>query len=192
MSGTSYANWNSGVGLNIVRPVISAFYLAIYLVPLGFPAAFLLNRKQFLISFVVACIGAVILCLTGEGFLQWGPIRSLAVFAGRFPLGAQICLALLGFLAIFNACSLVIAFGIRQRGVTQSSYFGFSILVLLFFVFEQLGVGGNIQFYERYVLQVAPFLGIVAFGIVPEYRGSRLAVLAAMLVFSNLMLWRYT
>jgi len=67
----------------------------------------------------------------------------------------------------------------------------FSILTVGFFIAEQFGVGGNIPFYDRYMLQMAPFLGIIAFATFPRVTGARLAVFAAMAAIGQVMLWRF-
>jgi hypothetical protein len=38
VTGTSYENWQSAVGVNFWRPLVAAFYVAVYLVFLSFPA----------------------------------------------------------------------------------------------------------------------------------------------------------
>ena len=68
---------------------------------------------------------------------------------------------------------------------------GFSVVLILFFCMEQIGVGGNVPFYDRYVFQIAPFLGIIAFGLCPTLSRARVVMLAFLLVVSYGMLWRY-
>jgi hypothetical protein len=65
------------------------------------------------------------------------------------------------------------------------------LFVVLFFIAEQIGVGGNLPFYDRYVLQLAPFLGIIAFFALPRLTPARLLALAALSVLSHIMLWRF-
>ena len=67
----------------------------------------------------------------------------------------------------------------------------FSLFIILFFIGEQIGVGGNIPFYERYILQVAPFMGILAFSVLPELPRSRLLSLILLSAASHTLLWRY-
>jgi len=64
------------------------------------------------------------------------------------------------------------------------------LFVVLFFVLEQFGIGGNIPFYDRYVLQVAPFLGMIAFSTLPKLTTWRLIFFALMVLFSHALLWR--
>jgi hypothetical protein len=61
----------------------------------------------------------------------------------------------------------------------------------LFFVVEQVGVGGNIPFFDRYVLELAPFLGLLAFWLFPTLTKSRIAVLIGFSTLGQFMLWRY-
>jgi hypothetical protein len=52
-------------------------------------------------------------------------------------------------------------------------------------------VGGNLPFYDRYVLQLAPFLGLIAFAILPRLTTVRVLALAGMSILSHIMLWRF-
>jgi len=63
----------------------------------------------------------------------------------------------------------------------------FSMLAIVFFVAEPLGVQGNIPFYDRYVIQLAPFVRIIAFAIAPQVN-LILFVLGAMSLLSHGML----
>jgi hypothetical protein len=65
------------------------------------------------------------------------------------------------------------------------------LLTVVFFIGEQLGVGGNLRLYDRYLLQLAPFLGIIAFSLAPRLTSARLLALAALSAVSHVMLWRY-
>ena len=63
--------------------------------------------------------------------------------------------------------------------------------MVILFVGEQIGVGGTVSFYDRYVFQLAPFLGVIAFSLLPQLTKPRLVALAAMLIVSQMMLWRH-
>ena len=65
------------------------------------------------------------------------------------------------------------------------------IWVERFFVGEQFGVGGDVPFYDRYILQLAPFLGLIAFFLIPKLTTSRATALAGMYLLSQEMLWRF-
>jgi hypothetical protein len=65
------------------------------------------------------------------------------------------------------------------------------LLVIVFFVVEQIGVGGNLAFFDRYVLQLAPFLGLLAVSVLPRLTPLRILALAALSVLSHVMLWRF-
>ena len=41
----------------------------------------------------------------------------------------------------------------------------FALLAVVFFIIEEAGAGGNIPLYELYVVQTAPFLGLIAFAL---------------------------
>jgi hypothetical protein len=67
----------------------------------------------------------------------------------------------------------------------------FAVLTVVLFIVEQMGVGGNVPLYDRYLLQIAPFLGVIAFSLVPRLDLFRLLALAAMGVFAHVMLWSH-
>ena len=67
----------------------------------------------------------------------------------------------------------------------------FALLTAVFFVVEQLGVGGNLPLYDRYLLQIAPFLGVIAFTLIPQLTSARLLALTVMAAVSQFMLWHY-
>ena len=78
----------------------------------------------------------------------------------------------------------------EQQAVVLS-YPPMALLTVVFFIVEQFGVGGNIPLYDRYLLQLAPFLGIIAFALLPRLTYARLLALASLSIVSYVMLWRY-
>ncbi len=80
-----------------------------------------------------------------------------------------------------------------ERWTILISYppFVFSILAIVFFVAEQFGVQGNIPFYDRYAIQLAPFPGIIAFTLMPQLNMTHPLAIGAMSVLGHGMLWRY-
>ena len=52
-------------------------------------------------------------------------------------------------------------------------------------------VSGTIGFYDRYVLQVAPFLGVIVFFLIPHLSPSRLIAMLCSGLVGQIMLWRY-
>lgn len=66
-----------------------------------------------------------------------------------------------------------------------------SILAIVFFVAEQVGIQGNLPSYDRYVIQMATFLGIVAFALARKLSMPRLLALGASSVLGQYMSWRF-
>ena len=61
---------------------------------------------------------------------------------------------------------------------------------VIFFLIEQFFVGGNIPFYERYILQIAPMLGLVLGGN-RQFKVDRALIGSApMIVYGLFRLWR--
>ncbi len=163
VSGSSYGNWTATVGVNFYRPIVTGLYIALYSLPLTFPAMLRLRPEQRWRALLIAALGGFGATHFMSNLLQPGPFNSLIGTLSHAPRGILI------------SCPLVV----------------FSILAILFFVAEQFGVQGNIPFYDRYVIQLAPFLGIIAFALLPQLNLARLLALGAMSVLGHGMLWRY-
>jgi hypothetical protein len=191
VSGASYGIWKSRVGVNFLRPIIAAFYIALYLVPLTFPAMLRLPSVRRPRALMFAALGGIVAGLFSSSLLQPGPLRSLVQGAMRITGGEFIFFSLIAAVTIYNAFALSHLLW-EQRGALYSCPpVVFALLTLAFFIAEEAGVGGNIPFYELYVLQIAPFLGLIAFVLLPQLTLSRMSVIACMSVFSHALLWRY-
>jgi len=98
-------------------------------------------------------------------------------------------------LTIYNAIINAIIIGLllweKRDILTSCPPLLFALLTGAFFVVEQLGVGGNLPLYDRYLLQIAPFLGVIAFTFIPQLTPARLLALSAMAAVSQVMLWHY-
>jgi len=191
-TGTSYDHmWKATVGLNLLRPMIVAFYAAVYLLPFTFPAMFRLNGSQRRIALLIAVLGGLGIAYFSSLFLQPGPLNSLVRFASRAPHGGTAVFALAAVAALYNAVAIALLIWDQRTSIASNAPALFSVLVVLFFVAEQIGVGGNLPFYDRYVLQLAPFLGIIAFSVLPRLTPPRILALAGLSVLSHIMLWRF-
>jgi len=94
-------------------------------------------------------------------------------------------------LVTYNALAvLIFALGERER-LSASPLAIFSCLFLGGLIAEQCGVGGNIQFYERYVLQAAPFIGAFSFTLLPTLDRGRMAAIGLLFLAGQLLLWHY-
>jgi hypothetical protein len=191
-TGTSYDHmWKATVGLNLLRPVIVAFYSAVYLVPFTFPAMFLLKAAERRNALCIAVVGGLGIAYFSSLFLQPGPLNSLVHFASRLPHGGMAVFALAAVAALYNAVAVILLLRMERKSIASNAPALFSVLVVLFFVAEQIGVGGNLPFYDRYVLQLAPFLGMIAFSVLPRLTPPRFLALAGLSVLSHIMLWRF-
>ena len=190
-AGASYGNWKSGIGLNFTRPLVAAFYLAAYLLPLTFPAMTRLLLRQRLWAGVIAAAGAIAVALQGPEFLQPGPLHSFVHSGSRMPHGELILLFAIAVVAIYNAVAVCFLLWEQRKSLTSSAPTSFALFTIAFFIAEQIGIGGNLPFYDRYVLQIAPFLGLIAFALFPRLTALRLFALAGLSVLSHFMLWRF-
>jgi len=160
--------WKAAVGLNLSRPIIVAFYAAVYLVPLRF-------RDVLFEGFSTpsrtphCCSGGVGIAYFSSLFLQPGPLNSLIRFASRLPHGGTVLFALAagrrtlqrrgrGFPALGSASSALIL---------PSRHF-LLVCSLLFYCAANRRGWKSSFITDRYVLQLAPFLGVVAFSVLPR------------------------
>ena len=185
VSGSSYANWRAAVGINFYRPVVAGFYVALYSLPLTFPAMLFLRPKQRWRALLVAFLGAFGAVHFMSTLLQPGPFNSLVGTLSRMPRSQSLFFGLIAGATICNFVGVSMLLWEKRAALLSCPPVIFSIFVILFFIAEQVGVQGNIPFYDRYVIQVAPFLGIIAFGLLPELNLTRVLALGVMSVTSE-------
>jgi multisubunit Na+/H+ antiporter MnhB subunit len=189
-NGMSYENWKAGVGLNLFRPLVTSFYTCVYLIPPTFPAMQRLKPPQRLPAFLAALIGGLSAALFGASLLQPGPLLSLIHSASRVPGGDFVAFGLIVSVTIFNSIALGSLLWKERFTILSNPHAILSVLVVAFFIAEQLGVGGNLPLYDRYILQFAPFLGVIAFAVLPKLTYSRVACLVVLSIVSHFILWR--
>lgn len=191
-SGTSYnMTYKAGAGLNFTRPLIAALYVGLYLVPVTFPLMLRIKSARRWIALAVAVLGGIAAGPFSGSLWQTGPLNSVVTVAARFPHGANVAFALIVSVTIYNSIALALALWEQRKLVLSAPPAVFALLIVLFFVLEQFGVGGNIPFYDRYILQVAPFLGVIAFALLPLLDNTRLSALAGLCFVSHFIVWRY-
>lgn len=190
-SGASYANWQARMGLSLSRPVIAALYSAIYFLPLSFPAMLHVRSAQRRWAFPVSIIGGITAGLSDSLFLQPGPLHSFVNAISRMGISQSIALGLIATVTIYNIIAVCLLLWDKRTAWLSSPLVLFAVLTVVLFVIEQFGVGGNIPLYDRYLLQFAPFVGIISFYVLPRMTYARVIVLAAMSLLSHYMLWRF-
>jgi hypothetical protein len=191
VAATSYGSWKSAIGANFSRPFVAAFYLGVYLLSLTFPAMSRLASRWRVRVAVIAALAAIAIALAGPEFLPPGPLNSFIRIGVRVPGVEVFLLFVIAALAIYNAVAVCSLLWVQRQSLSTTAPAIFSLLVVVFFVAEQVGVGGNLPFYDRYVLQVALFLGIISFSVLPRLTPSRVFALASLSVVSHIMLWRF-
>lgn len=189
--GTAYAGFTAKMGLNLSGPGIALFYLALYLVPFTFPALFRLHSREHLGSAIISAFATMTYFFVDPQILQPGPLDMFTRSFGNFFFSPRTVLAGIVFLVAYNFCAVTIVSSQRWNSLVSNRYVTFSILFLLFFLIEQIGVGGDTQFFERYMLQAAPFIGIFSFFLFSKLDIWRFFLMIGMSILSHLMLWRY-
>ena len=189
--GTSYPPWIARTGFAFTRPLIAAFYTAFYFLPLTTPASCQVKPMQrWRITPVALCAGLVAGYFSSF-ILQPGPLRTVVHFIAQGRVAQSLIVGLIAAGAIYNAIAAALFLWDRRDAVFSCSPVTFALLTVISFIVEQVGVGGSIPFYDRYVLQIAPFLGLTAFALFPRLTFPRVGILAALLFVSHVMLWRY-
>jgi len=94
-------------------------------------------------------------------------------------------------LTVYNAIVIGLLVWQKRHTVLSCPPAIFALLTVAFFIVEQLGVGGNVPLYDRYLLQIAPFLGIIAFTLIPRLGFSRLLALGVMDAAAHVILWSH-
>ena len=190
-SGTSYPGWQARIGLSFIRPLIAAFYTAVYLAPLTLPIT-LRSKTRFRGQiFASATLGGILIGCFGRSLLQPGPLRTVVHVIGRGTAPESAVSGIIGAIAIFNLGVVALLLWERRSAMRSCLPLIFALLTVSLFVAEQCGVGGNVPFYDRYVLQVSPFLGIIAFALSSRLNLGRLVIFTCMAGVSQLMLWRF-
>lgn len=189
--GTSYSGLQAGVGVAWFRPVIVIFYALLYLVPFSFPSMFRLPLPRFWPALLASSLVGFLAGLSRTSLLDPGPVHSFVEAAARIPGGASILFWLIATVTTYNAIAVGFLLWSQRSQLLICPPAVFALLVIVFFVLEQIGVGGNIPFYDRYILQIAPFLGLIGFWLFPKLTYPRMAALAGLSIVGQYMLWRY-
>ena len=190
-AGASYANWQIKAGANFLRPVAALLDTAVYLLPLSFPVMLRLRQAWRWRAIPVAILAGLGAARFHSQLLQPGPLRSGLYGIAGGSTAIAVMFGVIVAIAMFNAVALAQTLWESKVALLSRPAAAFALLAVAVFIAEQVGVGGNAPFYDRYMLQIAPFLGIISFAAVPRLGYARLAVLAGMSVLSHAMLWRY-
>jgi len=190
-AGVTYTNWQVKVGANFFRPVTALIYSSVYLVPLTFPLMLRLNLSRRWRDIGIAILAGLGAARFHAQTLQPGPLRSAFYAIAHGPLMMEVMFGMLVAVATFGALTIARTLWDGREELFSRPAVVFAVLMVLCFIGEQAGVGGNTPFYDRYMLQLAPFLGVIAFAALPRLGYERLSVLAAMSVLNHVILWRY-
>ena len=158
--GSEGARWMD-VAFNWARPLTALIYAGLYSLPfLPWSYKFLKSREIFLLGGVgifVALLFMIFHC-TPYG---WGPILTIIRLAkSRLGIIGTISEFLLTAAGVFGF-TLWVSIMVSEYSKLSCDSLGLvSILFVPFFIFEQVGVGGNVHFYEKYIFHVVFFSGV--------------------------------
>lgn len=190
-AGLSYTQYHASVGLSWFRPVVVALFAAIFMVPFSFPAMWQVSLKRRWPALLTASLAGLVLAYFRDSFLVLGLLHTVVGAASRIPAGGAVLFWLIASVATYNSIAVCLLLcGERSRLLACIPVL-FALLVVFFFIGEQFGVGGNIPFYDRYILQLAPFLGLIGFWLFPKFTWPRILAIAGMVVVSQATLWQH-
>ncbi len=190
-TGISYSNYHASVGLAWSRPVVMALFTAIYLVPYSFPALWRVSTKRRWPALLSAFLVGFVATYFRDTFLVLGLLHTLVQAASRIPAGGAVLFWLISSVAAYNAIAVCSLLWSKRSKLRTCVPVAFALLVVFFFIAEQLGVGGNIPVYDRYLFQLAPFLGIIGFWLFPRFTWPRILAIAALVAVSQATLWQH-
>ena len=190
-TGVSYSNYHAEVGIAWFRPVVVTLFAAIYLVPYSFPAMWQVSLKRRWPALLSAVLVGLVAASFKDSFLELGLLHTLVGAASRIPAGGALLFWLITSVATYNAVAVCLLLWAERSRLRTCVPVDFALFVVFFFIAEQLRVGGNIPFYDRYILQLAPFLGLIGFWLSPKFTWSRILSIVGMAAVSQATLWQH-
>jgi hypothetical protein len=190
-TGASYGNYHAGVGFAWFRPVVVIFFVTVYLLPYSFPATWSVSLKRRWPAFLSAVFVGFVATHFRDSILDLGLLHTIVGAASRIPGGSAVFFWLITSVATYNAIAVCLLLWSERSRLRTCIPVDFALLFVFFFVAEQFGVGGNIPFYDRYVLQLAPCLGIIGFWLFPRFTWSRILAIAGLAAVSHATLWQH-
>lgn len=178
------------LGLNLWRPISAATYVGLYLAPLLLTARPFL-RWRSLVAGAILAVGCVALRLPVLGN---GPVLTLVKgVTGGWPLLLEVSTFIVLVLGLGSF--LLALVGLRPwlapNRLTSDPLLVLSIATVVAFVLQQLAVGGNNPFFERYILVVSPFFSLWGLRVGAPSRGWLEAYTGVLVVLGQFMLWRH-
>jgi hypothetical protein len=183
--------WRAYAGWSVFRPIVAGFYSCFYLAPLTFPVVWRVRLPFRWLVFLAASISGIVAACLAPSLIQPGPLRALIRLGSRLPAGEFLLFACVAALTVYNAIVIGLLVWQKRHTVLSCPPAIFALLTVVFFIVEQLGVGGNVPLYDRYLLQIAPFLGMIAFTLIPRLGFSRLLALGVMDAVAHVILWSH-
>ena len=192
-SGLSHPElgWKAYAGWGSFRPMVAGFYSCFYLAPLTFPVVWRARLRRRWLALLAAVLSGTLAACFAPSLIQPGPLRALIALAARLPAGEFLFLACVAALTAYNAIVIGLLVWQKRHTVLSCPAAIFALLTVAFFILEQWGVGGNVPLYDRYLLQIAPFLGMIAFTLMPRLDFSRLLGLSVMGAVAHVILWSH-
>jgi hypothetical protein len=191
-TGMSYSNCqHAEVEIAWFRPVTVALFVAIYLVPYSFPAMWQVSLKRRWPALLSAMLVGLVAAYFRDSFLDLGLLHTVVGAASRIPAGGALLFWLITSVATYNGIGVCLLLRGERSRLRTCVPVVFALFVVFFFIAEQFGVGGNIPFYDRYVLQLAPFLGLIGFWLFPRFTWSRILAIAGLAAVSQATLWQH-
>jgi hypothetical protein len=190
--GISHPGWDAEIGINLYRPLSAMMLCGLYSLPL---AVLLVDRTTFrprplfTTALLSLCLAAALdlprLFCDSTQQVTCGPVDAVFSAVATIGLGAPLAAVMLW---VAMLCLLAIGKALRPDAGRVLALQIMAVTALAVFVLEQVFVGGNIPFYDRYIHQVWPLL-VLAVGLARlDHRVAALALASIpYIVYGN---WR--
>jgi hypothetical protein len=194
--GEVFRNSKIYLGVNLLRPLSALLYVGIYCFPffLIFNPKLLIKKWPFwpiafLVSFFVTY--NVYLWRLERVHTGTGLIDALVTFAykingtvGTLAYFISVCVAAMGVLLLIHKSLISLKTHVSVIAL-------FSYTLVLFFIIQQSFVSGQTPFYDRYLIQIAPFLGLITFDAKIKFDYRLLSLVIIYLIIGQFILWRF-
>jgi hypothetical protein len=173
-----YPMFSSHIGFNLNRILPPILYIGLYSFPIlvaGWQREFISWHHLIFPVLLIAIINIqdVYVWRMGVPFVGTGFFDNVISILNQKNrllgmIGSNLCIATggLSFSIICEQCYRKLKKLPEVSLKSDDIALVFGIMMLFFFCLEQILIQGNISFYERYMLQIYPFLGIVLFSFI--------------------------
>ncbi|MFN8346804.1 MAG: hypothetical protein U0X91_17520 [Spirosomataceae bacterium] len=194
--GEVFRNSKIYLGLNLLRPLSALCYVGIYCFPFFavFNPSLLIKKWPFwpiagTVGFFITrnvYLWRLERVHTGTGLIDAIVTSSYKLndSIGSLTYFVSVSIAIMGVLLLINK----FISSLREKEAILDI---FSYTLVLLFIVQQTFVSGQTPFYDRYLIQIAPFLGLITFDKKIKFDYRLLSLVIIYLIIGQFILWRF-